>query len=336
MKISEQIFQLKRETNAITLNPILSLIDIEIVQHFEAKALIDENYRRKLKNISNNLKGLTFEYTKKYQDIFNSYNELIVFELINNKTDVSVEFIKEEKGNKTPDFKISSKDSFIFSDLKTLNFADGNNNYIEIQKDSFESNVKLEKQIKNSHRGLFFGDPVSISPFKKGSNFGHFDIKSIIEEIISKVISLYKPKQINYLGSNGILIIDTTQLLVPASLNQGLPITRGFQYGELNSGILWNVAFGEIGDPTYTWIEFEGKPNIGEKLKKNGILKDESFLELKAIAFITNDIEQKKIIGFHRTNETDESLLIVLNKICDFVNDETNSRFWEIDEHASR
>ncbi len=336
MEISNQILQLKRETNLITSNPILSAIDHNLIKIFEEKAKTNEHYKRKLKDISNNLKGLTFEYNKKYQDIFNSYNELVIYEFIEKKKNISIEFIKEVKGKKTPDYKISSDKYTIYSDLKTLNFADGNNNYKEIQNDSFKSNIKLEKRIKSSKERVHFSDPISISPFKKGNNYDHFDIKNIIEEIISKIISNYKSKQLNYLDSNGILLIDTTQLLIPANLDQGLPITKGFQYGELNSGIFWNVAFGEINDPTYTWIEFEGKPNIGKRLEKNGLLKDQSFLGLRALAFITDSGAGIKIIGFHRADEDDEALITILRKICDFVNDETNSMFWEISKKSSR
>ena len=126
-------------------------------------------------------------------------------------------------------------------------------------------------------------------------------------------------------------MIDTVNLYLPCDLRLGLPIHEGSLYKELNSGILWNAAFGEINDPTYNWIEWEGLPNIGERLKKQGILKSDQFEELRAIAFIVHSSTDRKIIGFHRARERDKVLLEILYKICDFVNDEFNSHYWNLE-----
>lgn len=328
MYIHDKILNLLKESNSIATNTILRSIDLNLLKNFEEKAKTDNVYKRKLKNIESNLKGLTFEYNKKYQDIYTTYNELVIYEFLSEK--VKTEMVDEVKGQKTPDFKLINEESFCYSDLKTLNFVSGNLNYIEIEKDSFEINVKSEESIKkgrSENRRVHFSEPLVISPWKKDGK-DQYDLKYIIEELISKLEANYKAQQINYENTNGIYLIDTGQLHIPISLEQGLPVMEGPLYRELNSGILWNAVFGQIGDPVYNWIEFEGKPNIKNRLEKNGILNDESFRELRAVAFITSTFEEKRIIGFHRSRETDESVLGILHKICDFVNDETNSNYF--------
>jgi hypothetical protein len=329
MTIANQLLKLKEETNLIAANPILDLIDVAKMEVFENKAKTNDDYKRKLKVIENALVGLSYVYNKKYQDIFNAYNELVVFELL--KAKVNIKFISEIKGQKTPDYQIflNEKD-FIFSDLKSLHFVCGNLNYIDIQEQGFKSKIGFEKEIKNSEKKIYFSsDPIVFSPFKKGNNLNHYNLNVIIEDLISKAINNYKVEQIKYQGINGLYLIDLTQMFIESNLQQGLPVYNAKLYGELNSGILWNVAFGEINDPTYNWVEFEGKPNIGKRLTKNGLLKDDNLKDLVAVAFITGFEDNKKIIGFHKFSEDNYTLLNLLYKICDFVNDDTNSRYYD-------
>jgi len=329
MTLANKILKLKQETNSIAANPILDSIEVAKVKAFENKAQTNNDYKRKLKVIENALVGLSYVYDKKYQDIFNAYNELVVFELLTAK--VKANFINEIKGEKTPDYQIFlNQKEFIFSDLKSLHFVDGNLNYIDIQEQGFKSKIGFEKEIKNSKKGIHFSrDPITVSPFRKGNNLNHHNLNVIIEGLISKGINNYKSEQIKYQGINGLYLIDVTQMFIRPEFEEGLPVYNAKLYGELNSGILWNVAFGEIGDPTYNWIEFEGKPNIGKRLMKNGLLKDDNLKDLVAVAFITGFDDNKKIIGFHKLIENNDTLLTLLYKICDFVNDETNSKYYK-------
>lgn len=336
MRIAEQILKLKQETSSIAANPILDLIDLAKVEAFEAIAQTNKDYKRKLESIENLLKGLTYIYDKRYQDIFNAYNELVIFELLSTK--VNVKIINEREGQKTPDYQIFLNDEdFIFSDLKSLHFVDGNLNYIDIQEQGFKSKIELEKEgRKGEKKILFSSDPIVVSPFRKGNNLNHYNLNVIIEHIIAKAINNYKAEQIKYQNINGLYLIDLTQMFIWPDFQEGLPVYNAKLYGELNSGILWNVAFGEINDPTYNWIEFEGKPNIGERLTKNGLLKDENMKDLFAVAFITGFDDNKKIIGFHKFTENNDTLLTLLYKICDFVNDETNSRYYEAKQKSQQ
>jgi hypothetical protein len=322
---------LKRVTNEITWNVILDGIDLQKVEEFEKTANNDENYKRKLKTIYTSLKNADYLHCSGYGSAYDAYNELVIFEFLSTK--VKVDFVKEET-YPTPDYKLSASESvFLYADLKTLHFLDGNLNYIDVQNQSTNAKIKLEKEVKERRDGVFFGDPVCVSPFSESSSPDNDDIKGTIESIIDKLTSLLKLAQVNYDGRNGIYIIDTTHIGLPCDLKLGLPVHEGFQNKELISGILWNAVFGAIGDPTYNYVDFEGKPNIGKRLTKNGILNDDSFRNLKAVVFIMDSFSQneKKVIGFYRHIDRDDlSLVEILYKISDFVNDEGNSNYWKL------
>lgn len=331
MGISQRILKLKQDASAITSHPLLDAIDIDRLRSFEEQSETNTDYKRKLNTLSRILEGLSFEYNKKFQDIYNIYNELLVYELLSSK--VQVEIVREDKSRKTSDYKLISAEGKVFySDLKTLHYVNGNLNYLNIQQQGVDSKIELEQQMQTLPRkSIYFSEPVIHSPFRKGNNFDHYNSSVIIEALIDKAVANYKPEQINYLGNGGIYLVDVTQMLIPNDLEQGLPIIRGTLYKELVSGILWNVAFGELNDPTYNWVEFAGKPNIGRRLNRTGLLKDDNIKDLKAVAFVVGyDNSSRRIIGFYRTWEKDVDLVRMLYTICDFVNNETNSEYYEL------
>jgi len=325
MKTSEKILKLKQDISSITSSPLIESIDISKVQQFE----FDSKYAEKIKSIEACLANSDYLHSDNHKNIYSAYNEMIVYESIEQKT--TIEFVREIKGIKTPDYRISKNDYFCFADLKTLNFSNGNNNYIDIQEQSSKSKIKLEKEVSKREKAVNFGEPVIISPFKKGNNLNHYNLNIIIEDIIDKAKQNYKEEQVNYNGTKGIFIVDLSQLLIPPDLNEAIPVKRGILYKELNSGILWNAVFCEIGDPSYNWIEFEGKPNVGDRFKKNGILNDPlNFKNLSAVVIIVSNSDTKKLIGFHNAKEDDENLLEVLYSMCDFVNDDLNSKIYAV------
>ncbi|WP_428330383.1 hypothetical protein [Mucilaginibacter sp.] len=327
-KISELVLRLKRETGQITTNPLLDGIDIQKLISFEETSKADGNYHKKLKNIAACLRDMDYLHNEKYNRAFDAYNELVVYELLRGRLETT--FIAEVKNIKTPDYRLSFDEYHCYSDLKTIHFLNGNLNYIEIQEQSARSKIKFDKAIKKRDSPFITSDAITIAPFKKGNNGEHRNVQYIIQELIKKVRSLIKLDQVNYEGSEGICLIDTVNLSLPPFLEIGLPVHHGYVYEELNSGILWNAVFGEIGDPVWNWVEFSGLPNLDKKLMMNGILKEEAFSDLKAIAFIIGPEENKRIIGFHRSSETNDQTMEVLYRLCDFVNDETNSQYFKI------
>src|SRR5687767_3929822 len=178
MKASEIILKLKQETGRITNNPLLDRVDLDILKRFETRAENNNDYKRKLKQIASLASGLTYLYDKKYQYFFDIYNELVVFELLSTK--LEAKFIVENGDTKTPDYKLSLNDTdFIYADLKTLHFVDGNLNYIDIQNQGAASKIALEKEMKTVKKRVYFSEPVFISPFRRGNTTAHQDYRTI-------------------------------------------------------------------------------------------------------------------------------------------------------------
>ncbi len=323
------ILRLKRETNAITMNPLLDNIDLDKIKAFEIQSEANPHFKQKLKNIWNNLKKTDFLFHDRYKAAYDTYNELIVFELLNDK--IKTEFVKEGT-LKTPDYKLSINESnYVYSDLKTLHFSDGRNNYNDVQEQNATAKIKMEKEMaEKKGNGVYFSEPTVISPLKNPKLEWPYSIKDCIESLIDSLVGLVKLDQIRYENKSGIFLIDVLLIGLPNHLELGLPVHEGPMYRELNSGILWNVVFGKTGDPTYNWIEFEGQPNVGKRLERNGFLVDEQHKEVKAVSFIltSDNPPLKRILSFHRTSEKDEVLLRILYQISDFVNDEKNSRYF--------
>jgi hypothetical protein len=134
--------------------------------------------------------------------------------------------------------------------------------------------------MKNVKKHVYFSEPVFISPFKRGNTATHYDYRVIIEDLIAKAKNNYKFEQVNYQRVKGLYLVDASNLLIPPGKDQGLPVTKGRLYKEPNSGILWNAAFAQAGDPVYNWVEFEGRPNIRGRFTRNGILNDPEFTSL--------------------------------------------------------
>jgi hypothetical protein len=325
MKTSEKILNLKQEISLITYSPIIELIDISKIQLFEAQS----KFSKQIETIEKCLLNSDYLHSENHKNIYNAYNELIVYEIIEQKT--KIEFESTINNQKTPDFKISYNKYSCYAELKTFHFLDGNNNYLELQDESTNLKIQLEKEIKKSEKAINFSEPLVIAPFKNRNKPNLITLNFIIETIIDKARQNYKENQVNYKNKKGIFMIDLSQLLIQPDYNEAKPVKLGKLYNDLNSGILWNAVFCETGDPSYNWIEFEGKPNIGERFKRNGILKDSlNFRSLSAVVFIVSNSSSKKIIGFHKTDETDKDVLEILFKICDFVNDDLNSNGYAI------
>ncbi|MBK6949086.1 MAG: hypothetical protein IPH16_14425 [Haliscomenobacter sp.] len=72
--------------------------------------------------------------------------------------------------------------------------------------------------------------------------------------------------------------MDIKQLIIPSNLKEAsVPF---FVFGNsIVSGILWNVAFGKIGNLILKTIEWEGRENIEGELEKEGILTTHPYIK---------------------------------------------------------
>src|SRR4051812_14993711 len=93
----------------------------------------------------------------------------------------------------------------------------------------------------------------------------------------------------------------------------------------LISGCLWHACFGKEGERTFDYVDMEHHPNLGPALGKNGVLMD--IQSLNAVIYTVHKGNDRKFVGFHKTDMEDEGIREALHEICDFVNDEKNTHF---------
>lgn len=326
MESLEQITRrLQQDTSTITGNPVLEHFDLDKCREIDERAGSDNHIKERRDTCLTNLRNCTIDYSSHYKSAFDTYNEIVVFDLLQIKGDISWQ---NTGAIPSPDYIWTNKNGEVVNiDLKTLSYNHDSINFKNIQQQSLRSKISIEEQIARK-RPYGSSEPIVYSPFKKGNNLNHYKVATVIESFIDKVQNNYKPSQLTFGGKEGILLIDTKILGHPIFMQEALPVFLSPPLNELKSGCLWNACFGRENDPMYDWVEFEGKANIGQSLKKNGIMMGEQVPS--AIIFITYRGTETNLIGFHRTSLQSEPIGYSLYEICRFVNDEVNSKFFQL------
>lgn len=322
----EQIVgRLQRETNAITDNPVLRHFSLPKCREIDERAKTERHIRERRATCLANLRNCNIDYSSFYKNAFDAYNEIVVFDLLHGK---GLVWFQDPGTIPSPDYIwINQSGDAINIDLKTLSYNHDNSNFKDIQQQSLRSKISIEEQ-QAKKKPVAMGEPVFYSPFKKGENLDHYKVSTVIGSFIDKIQNNYKPSQLNFGGRDGILLIDTIILGHPIFMQEALPVYIYPHLNQLKSGCLWNACFGKENDPMYDWVEFEGKPNIGEPLKKNGIMIGNQ--GPSAIVFITYRGNETNLVGLHLSDLQSEQIGVSMNEICKFVNDELNSMYFNI------
>lgn len=326
MENLEQIVgRLQRDTHTITGNTVLDHFNLAKCREIDERAGTDKHIRERRDTCLSNLRNCTIDYSPYYKSAFDSYNEIIVFDLLQTKGKI----LFHDTGKiPSPDYTWTNKNGEIINiDLKTLSDNYDNINFKDIQEQSVRSKISIEEQ-QAKRKPVAMGEFIFYSPFKKGENHDHNKVATIIESFIDKIQNNYKPSQLSFGDKEGILLIDTKILGHPIYMQEALPVFLNPPLNELKSGCLWNACFGKQNDPMYDWVEFEGKPNIGKPLKKNGIMTGDQ--APPAIIFITYRGNEINMVGLHKTSLQSEPIRFTLYEMCRFVNDEVNSKYFQL------
>lgn len=322
--LHDRILKLKQETSTITNNPVLDVFNLEECTYLDCQYATDNFIKDKVDKCLRYLDNLQIDFNPNYKSAYEEYNEAVIY----------VDLLKKyqtkrvpESSTPTPDFKVKNSGQFpfeIYVEVKALSFLDGNLNYKEAQKSSLEANISIEKQLQDCKK-IAFGETI-ISPFLKRDKIP--STRELIEIYIDKISNNIKSDQYN-LGDT-ILLIDIKQLLLGSHWDEsGIALYQEGLMKSIASGVLWNTAFGQVGEMIYKPIEFEGKPNTDSHLTKNGILIDHSYI--KGLIFATyKNFHERKYLGFLRYEEQDGQVANFISLFCDFHNDNKNTEAWRV------
>jgi len=319
--LADSVIRIRREIDEVTENWVLNCFDLDKCREFDKRGLTDSVIRHKTSLCINYLRHAKADHSSLYDNAFNAYNEIIIYDLLSQKC--NIKHVKENE-KPTPDYIITTKNGHQLNiDLKTVSFNEGEVNLRQLQKQFTESKIIIEEESSKKKTGVIYGKEVTVSPLRKSGKDIHMHRKGVIESIRDKTANAYKPKQLEFEGRNGILLIDTIVWDFPIFLQEALPYFLFPPNHYLTSGCLWHSCFGKIGERTFNDVESPYHPNIGLELSKNGILQD--IETLKAVIYTIHKGNERKFVGFHKIQMEDDGLLEALWEICDFVNDDFNT-----------
>ena len=323
------VLKKKQDVSQITCNPTLGAMDLDYCKILDSLVPTDDFVTSRVKSC---LKELDLaggiDFNGHYLSAFDAYNEAVTYYDLKQRG-FNVHGIPEASSS-TPDFEVeftfkdwdgAQKTENVFLEVKSLAYANGNEEYKKAQDAAFESNVRIEEQHNRGRR--FCSSEYCVSPL------GDKDTgpTAEIEEFNKKICNNIKPSQFKY-GNDAdtILFVDMSQYMFPFKVEECLPVFPNVQRRYSASGRLWMIAFGIEGERIFSWPEFEGKSNFDKLLEKPGILNCDEFSCIKGIIFCSGSEKGKrKLYGFYRYEDEELKTTNFIHHACDFVNDDKNT-----------
>lgn len=331
MKQNEMLYNTvlkkKQAVSQITCNPTLDAFDLDYCKILDDLAKTDKFVKDRVGICIKEL-GLAagIDFNGHYITAFDAYNEAVTYYDMQQRG-VTIRNIPEATSS-TPDFEVEfsfrngdgeQTTEKIYLEVKSLAYANGNQEYNKAQKAAFESNIRLEKQRETGRRVC--SSEYCISPL------GDKDTgpTSEIEEFIKKIDNNIKQSQFSYGNSNDtVLFVDLSQYMFPFQEEECLPVYPDVIRKYSASGRLWMIAFGRENDRVLSWPEFEGKGNFDRDLTISGIMNCHEYI--KGIIFCSGSEKGKrKLYGLYRYKDEDLNTPVFIHKVCDFANDDINS-----------
>ncbi|MBE8232503.1 MAG: hypothetical protein HAW67_02120 [Endozoicomonadaceae bacterium] len=315
-------------------------IDNEIIKRIERDSEQDDYLYRSGKELLekfkciNNLKDSPSKY-EKFNQAYSLYAEIYTYIVFKDKGIKLVSVPKDKK--QSPDFECEIYGEKIYFEVKCPDFCnDGSFSHVEIAKEAQANKEKINLQIekdakdKSQLKGKVYYSEQEIQPYNTSESV------EILEKFIKKVLGMVKDGQIEHghcflilhLGRLN-LFTNTPSCLLPVYCDDSPP------YTSCETGDLWQVSFGEIGDQVYKKPSFEGEPRIGEKLSVNGILIEKE--NLLGIIFIISSWQN----GVKIYSLKNENCLInklnscngagdkIVYKVSDAYNDKSNTNYYK-------
>lgn len=320
--LSEDLEKLKMATNTMTSNPILDSISIEAIRYFECAAKENPVYAMKVSKMQAFVnKPLKMDINDFWRGLYNEYIEAHAYWYCSRK--IYVERIPEAETNR-PDYKIRFKNREYYLEIKSPFYLNTILNYRNSQEEGMRASIDIETQQREG-AAVAMSEQV-FQPYNNGkADYKPNSKLSIIEGLINKAKQNYKPGQYD-LGDT-VLLIDLRQLGISTKPNHSaLPvyIEKAMGKESICSGELWSSAFSQIGDNVYYFPMDYPMGNIEGRIEHNGILIE--YPSIRGLVFQTESMNNDKstLVGFAKAK--DYEILDLLEYLCDYYNDNENSR----------
>lgn len=336
------VLKKKQEHSQITCNPTLGAMELDYCKILDSLVSVDDFVANRVDSCIKELElAGGIDFNGHYLTAFDAYNEAVTYYDLQQRG-FKVHSIPETFSS-TPDFEVeftyrdwdgSQKTENVFLEVKSLAYANGNEEYKKAQESALESNIRLEEQRAKGRQ--FCSTEYCISPLGEKDTGPTAEI----EEFNKKICNNIKSSQFKYgNGEDTILFVDMSQYMFPFKEKECLSVYPDVLRHYSACGRLWMIAFGIEGERIYSWPEFEGKGNFDRLLERPGILNCYDFI--KGIIFCSgSEMSKRKLYGFHRYEEEDLKTATFLYQACDFVNDDKNTNgykfFLELEEELKK
>ena len=263
-------------------------------------------------------------------------SEAIVYRLLRDKGAGRIKVERMPEGDSsTPDFRCTlltrEEPLAFYVEVKTLDIVQGDQRHAEMLDEGMLVQDRLDKQIAAGARvAIAEGEIAPYRKFKSDPDYDWRSVRMSIERLIDKGRQAFKSKQFA-LGPTFAL----ASLMRMPIHDHGVRPLVPFAFdphngGSCVSGVLWNICFGEVGDPIHRWPEFEGAGTADGRLAKEGLLVGEDRLPGPGVIFLRKDRDGVSLDGIVDSNwekdgwsnvDTEE----VMSIFCRAFNDEKNT-----------
>jgi hypothetical protein len=287
--ISHKLIKEHHVHRDITVDYTLSCFDLGQVRAIEDDALTDNSVktfaREMLKKLTAKTKSPRHEV---YRSVFETYSEALIFLLLRERAGKSLKIEKiAETAEAGPDFKCEllterngqTQCLTFYIEVKSLDIVDATQRLPQMLDEGMDAQIELNRQFAE-------GRPVAIAEreiaphrgYGDTPGYDHHSVKAVIENIIKKATGNFKNTQ--FRRGPTFALVNLLRLPLPG---QGTGALAPFYYdprmgGACVSGVLWHVAFGEVGASIHKMPDFEGAGTFDGTLQRTGILLDQSLL----------------------------------------------------------
>jgi hypothetical protein len=329
------------EFSGITGDYTLQCLDRGMLQLMDDEALIDPTMKTFVDEM---LKRLQAESPRPqheiYPEVLEIYSEALVYRLLKEQGGGRLKIKKVPRDG--PDFECvlrygepgtGDRDLIFYIEVKTLDIVDPVQRLPQVLDEGLDTAIELERQQLAGGK-VAIAEQV-IAPYRKGDVDTAYDPRSprlVIETLINKAGGNFKASQFK----RGPTFALASLLRLPLPGQGSSTLAPFFYYpgrgGACISGVLWHMAFGEIGAPVHRLPEFEGAGTSDGKLERAGLLVDPAIqLAAAGLIVVHYDKGAYRFDGLYDAHWEDPEnswsnteTEIVLSVLCGRVNDRGN------------
>ncbi|OHD07312.1 MAG: hypothetical protein A2Y41_04800 [Spirochaetes bacterium GWB1_36_13] len=320
MSLYDEYLKKFQEINDYTHNPLIGSINLHLIEAVEIKSSHDPFLKEITKKLYDFLSKLRIDGYREWIEVYTIYSEAELYLKLSGK--IAIEHIKEEQGQKTPDFKVTIRKKEYGIELKSVSFADAFVNYREVLAEGLEKKIEIEDQIANGETLIVTEQSIAPYTRKQPGN----SKSQIINSLINKIEQNLKQDQFKFIEPT-ILLINLSQLGTASSTDNSIKpfflSTHIHNKKVIANGELWHTAFGTAGNTI--WKEPMGYNDdiFDRKQEKDGILV--SYPWIRGLIFYSqkHSSKQDNFLGLYRSDDLD--VYPLLENICNYINDDKNS-----------